>query len=1266
MLKKLRDWEPIINIKYAFLIRLILEKNMLKTRIIWLVILLCVVLSFHNTLQAAEYEITDLGNWNPVEINNNGQIVGNKDARAVLWQGGTLETICDDLNSNAVSINDSGQVAIDVPDGSSSRGYFWEDGTLTLLGNGPWRQPFLYVSSIDNCGRILCGDFESVGSWLNGSFSTIQAGILFGDTYYAKAGNNLGDVLGVKFNSSGDISFWSKGEDLPSYPLTTISVTTPMSINDNKQIICGDYFYKWGGWIVDQGSVCYANNNLDEIVGEEDGDAFLLDKNGRWRFLKNLIAEDSGWELEAARAINDKGQIVCYGSFNGISKVCLLTPVTMSELSYPGTEFPVNYETYGTFSGNGTGSYNYETSNPVCLAIAVGEGIYPNTESVLLDLRYQDYLQSGKLDGDIWNFVNSDDPWADFFKWATAAGVQDGEKLFYTALALENCGEIKHSIKAYYALIMHFPFTQAFNPYENIYWYPGIAAIDAISRLTRDYPEIGYELVNAKITVGNGYDSNPSDDVFTASSGEFIAYSLEDRVVQSVDRLNASDFTVRGSGRVQVVKRIDNSWQLRVDGKPFQIQGITYSPTQVGMVADDQTAWQWLDTNDNGLIDAAEEAWVDTNHNNLQDADEPSVGDFQLLKDMGCNTIRIFHYAGEDNKTYQPEEYNKPLLRRLYNQYGIMVMMGDFFGGYTIGSGADWEGGTDYTNPEHRAAIKEVVRQMVLDHKDEPYVLMWLLGNENNMAAEYNGINATRTNAASEPQAYAEFLNEVAKMIHEIDPDHPVAVGNLNLGLVEYYAQYAPELDIIATNHYTDFNGVGVSYLREAREKIDRPLIISEYGADAYHQDQGVNELEQKRHHYGSAKAIYYNSAAMPGEGILLGGIVFEWLDEWWKAQSEYDSPFEHQTAPQFYWGIMPDHFAHEEWFGLCGQGNGMNSPFLRETRQAYDFYKTMWQAPAKFDQISGTVTLTWDGYPGLTYAIEYADGFLGTWAVASTNIPAADIGRTSWVDDGSLTGTLPNIMRRYYRIILEQTDPAQIVLEANSGLNQIPIADDQTLYLKKNQTLNFSLTAWDNDNDPLEFIITNGPVHGTITGTAPNITYTPNIDFLGQDTIDFVVSDGIDQSEPGVISLNVLTMIPGTGLQAEYYNNTDFSDFALSRVDETIDFNWAGGSPDPSIGVDTFSARWSGQVGAQYNEEYTFYTLSDDGVRLWVNGQLLIDNWTEHAPTEDSGIITLAAGEKYDIVMEYYEQGGGAEARLFWSSASTSKQIIPQTRLFY
>jgi hypothetical protein len=93
------------------------------------------------------------------------------------------------------------------------------------------------------------------------------------------------------------------------------------------------------------------------------------------------------------------------------------------------------------------------------------------------------------------------------------------------------------------------------------------------------------------------------------------------------------------------------------------------------------------------------------------------------------------------------------------------------------------------------------------------------------------------------------------------------------------------------------------------------------------------------------------------------------------------------------------------------------------------------------------------------------------------------------------------------------------------------------------------------------------------------------------------------------------------------------------------------------------FSARWTGFLEPEFSEEYTFYTRSNDGVRLWIDDNPVIDNWTDHAETEDKGVIKLEAGRKHRIKLEYFYAGGSGVIRLFWSSVSRKREIVPADR---
>ena len=128
-----------------------------------------------------------------------------------------------------------------------------------------------------------------------------------------------------------------------------------------------------------------------------------------------------------------------------------------------------------------------------------------------------------------------------------------------------------------------------------------------------------------------------------------------------------------------------------------------------------------------------------------------------------------------------------------------------------------------------------------------------------------------------------------------------------------------------------------------------------------------------------------------------------------------------------------------------------------------------------------------------------------------------------------------------------------------------------------------------------------------------------------------------------------------GDGLTGEYFSNETLEGKPLKRVDPVIDFPWELGSPDPSIPVDHFSVRWTGMLEPESSGTYTFTTRTDDGVRLWVDGKLLVDRWVPQAPTEWSGTLDLEAGKKVDLKMEYYEGAVGAVAHLFWNPPSFS-----------
>jgi len=157
-----------------------------------------------------------------------------------------------------------------------------------------------------------------------------------------------------------------------------------------------------------------------------------------------------------------------------------------------------------------------------------------------------------------------------------------------------------------------------------------------------------------------------------------------------------------------------------------------------------------------------------------------------------------------------------------------------------------------------------------------------------------------------------------------------------------------------------------------------------------------------------------------------------------------------------------------------------------------------------------------------------------------------------------------------------------------------------------------------------------------------------------------------------------------GDGLRAQYWQHLDSTSNApyfgagpnftptLTRIDPTVNFsNSVAAWPGTSVVSNYFTSRWAGEVLPEFSQIYTFYSHTDNGGRLWVNGHTvstpLIDNWppASVSTSERNAVIALEGGKRYSIIYEHYNNTGDHRAILSWQSANQPKQVIPQNRLF-
>ncbi|MFA6281113.1 MAG: glycoside hydrolase family 2 TIM barrel-domain containing protein [Candidatus Omnitrophota bacterium] len=594
---------------------------------------------------------------------------------------------------------------------------------------------------------------------------------------------------------------------------------------------------------------------------------------------------------------------------------------------YDQGQFPVDYAKYGTFTNPGTKDYKYVIKDQIGLSKETGEGIYPNTSSLKFDPEFIK-IKKDLASIDHWVVLNGRDYETAFYKW-NIAPEPEGVRQFFIGDILERSGQLKQAIKAYYAVLVHFPNAYGWT-YWHTPWYIGKSALYRIKYLLKNHPELGLKLEGASLEIVNGFDNEIRNDIFLVNPGKLTKINLWDKVCVKTDiclqkaRKPGKIIQNRGGTDVKLVKYSNGDWQLLVKNKPFMIKGVTYEPTRVGESPDKGTRedWSLQDINKNKIIDAPFEAWVDANQNNTQDKGENVVGDFQLMKEMGVNCIRIYH---------QPFKINKEIIRQLYTKYGIYTILGDFLGKYAIGSKAPWNPGTDYDNEEHKKNMLESIKEMVLEYRDEEGILIWLIGNEN--------VYGVACNADKKPESFFKFANEAALLIKSLDPKkRPVAIASGDTLFLDVFAKNSPDIDIYGTNCYRGKYGF-LDLWDEVKRVADRPTILTEYGVPSIAKGYSMQESEdyQAEYHKAAWLDIYCNSCGY-GAGVSVGGFIFEWLDEWWKAYE----PFYHDKKPLFA-GPFLDGYMHEEWLGITSQGQGKNSPFLRQLKKSYFTYKELW-----------------------------------------------------------------------------------------------------------------------------------------------------------------------------------------------------------------------------------------------------------------------------------------------------------------------------------
>jgi hypothetical protein len=136
-------------------------------------------------------------------------------------------------------------------------------------------------------------------------------------------------------------------------------------------------------------------------------------------------------------------------------------------------------------------------------------------------------------------------------------------------------------------------------------------------------------------------------------------------------------------------------------------------------------------------------------------------------------------------------------------------------------------------------------------------------------------------------------------------------------------------------------------------------------------------------------------------------------------------------------------------------------------------------------------------------------------------------------------------------------------------------------------------------------------------------------------------------------------------GLRAQYYQGRELRGAAVDRIDATVDFAWVAGQPPIPAPRDVYSVRWTGKLTSGTSERYTLRARYDDGVRIWIDGKLCLEDWIGRYVIVDKRFdLDLVAGQPVDLRIEYFNGGDRGVMQLYWSSPRQAEEIIPESAL--